>query len=243
MSKNELNTTSKKEQVREMFDSIAPTYVFLNSVLSFGIDKIWRKRAVRFLKKKLKKTRSPLISDIACGTADFSLALMRIPNAQVVGTDLSEQMLNEGRKIVANKRTHRSRIFLEQGDAENLKYEDNYFDAAVCGFGVRNFENLEKGLSEILRTIKEGSYFLILEFSEPKFFLFKALYKFYSFVFMPFIGKLVSKSDSAYTYLPNSIREFKKDEELCEVMRKVGFSEATYKHMTMGIVSLYIGKK
>lgn len=235
------NSSSKKEQVRNMFNSIAPSYIRLNTILSAGIDKIWRKKAVRFLSKKLN-TEKPLIADIACGTADFSLELMKLKKSNVIGLDISENMLEEGRKVVVKKQFD-SRIRLEVGDAEDIHYRDGEFDAAVCGFGVRNFENLEKGLSEICRIIKQDSYFVILEFSEPKIFPIKQIYNFYSNKILPLIGKMISKDETAYTYLPNSIKAFKKDEELCKVLKSAGFSEANYQHLSLGIVSLYTAKK
>lgn len=233
---------SKKEQVRDMFNSIAHKYVFLNSVLSAGIDKIWRKKAVRFLKKQLSENPNPLIADIATGTADFAIALMPIKQSKVIGLDISEGMLKEGQKIV-NKTPYKERIELKLTDAESIGFAENHFDAAVCAFGVRNFENLEQGLSEICRVIKKGSYFVILEFSEPKVFPIKQLYHFYSKTVMPFIGRLFSKSSTAYTYLPNSIKAFKKDEELVEVLKNVGFEDASYKHLSFGIVSMYFARK
>jgi demethylmenaquinone methyltransferase/2-methoxy-6-polyprenyl-1,4-benzoquinol methylase len=229
---------SKKKQVETMFNSISPTYDALNRYLSFGIDVYWRKLLV---KAALKNNPSKIL-DMATGTADVALALAKKTNAHIIGADISENMLAVGRQKVL-KKNKQAQIVLETGDSENLKYPDNTFDAVTAAFGVRNFENLSKGLSELCRVAKPGSDVIILEFSKPRNPLVKALYGFYKSVFIPFIGKLISKDYSAYKYLNDSVEAFPDGEEFLTIARNSGFSKVSQQRVTFGVVSLYTCQK
>jgi demethylmenaquinone methyltransferase/2-methoxy-6-polyprenyl-1,4-benzoquinol methylase len=228
----------KKEQVAEMFNNISPKYDLLNHVLSLGIDIIWRKKAVHQLKKDSPK----LILDIATGTGDFALEALALNPDKIIGVDISEGMLSEGRKKMV-KRGLQDKIEMLLGDSEGLLFEDNKFDAVIVSFGVRNFENLEKGLADMYRVLKPGGKTVILEFSKPKAFPMKQAYGFYSSVILPQIGKIVSKDNSAYTYLPESVAAFPDGEDFLAVLKKVGFHSAVCKPLTFGISSIYVGQK
>lgn len=229
---------SKKGQVEEMFDNISPKYDLLNHVLSANVDKVWRKNTI----KKLK-TFSPVnILDIASGTGDFAVAATKIPGTKVTGIDISEGMLNVGREKIRKKKLS-ERIDFLKADSEELPFNDNSFDAAIVGFGVRNFENLEKGLSEVLRVIKPGGVFFILEFSKPQKAPFRQLYGFYFRKILPFVGKLISKDSHAYTYLPESVNEFPDGERFLTILARVGFKENKCFRQTMGIATIYEAHK
>lgn len=228
----------KKAQVAEMFNSISPKYDLLNHVLSLGIDIIWRKKAVRQLKKDAPK----LILDIATGTGDFAIEALALNPDKIIGVDISEGMLSEGRKKMV-KRGLQDKIEMLLGDSEGLQFEDNKFDAVIVSFGVRNFENLEKGLADMYRVLKPGGKTVILEFSKPKAFPMKQAYGFYSNVILPQIGKIVSKDNSAYTYLPESVAAFPDGEDFLAVLKKVGFQSTVCKPLTFGISSIYVGQK
>ena len=230
-------TKSKKEQVAEMFDNIAPKYDMLNHILSFGIDKLWRRKAINIL----KKTNPKIILDVATGTGDFAIAACRINPTKIIGIDISKEMLMVGREKIKHKNL--SQIELLEGDSENIKIENNFFDAATVAFGVRNFENLDKGLKEIVRVLKPGGTLIILEFSKPSKFPFKQLYRFYSYTLLPFIGRIISKDKAAYTYLPDSINMFPSGKDFLNCMVQAGLKSVQQKPLSFGIASIYIGKK
>jgi demethylmenaquinone methyltransferase/2-methoxy-6-polyprenyl-1,4-benzoquinol methylase len=231
-------TASKKEQVASMFNNIAPKYDFLNQLLSMGIHKGWRRKAIRLLQARKPKT----ILDIATGTADFAIEAMKLHPDKVTGVDISEGMLKLGVEKVT-KLGLQNKIELKLGDSENLPFADNSFDAITVGFGVRNFENLEKGISDIYRVLNPGGELAILEFSKPQHFPVKQVYHFYFKYITPFIGKLFSKDSSAYTYLPESVNAFPAGEEFLNVLNKAGFKETKAISLTFGIASIYIAKK
>ncbi len=227
---------SKKEQVKEMFDNISHRYDFLNRFLSFGIDKRWRKKAVKILKAHNPKN----ILDIATGTGDFALAMLALKPEQVIGVDISEGMLEKGREKLKKKKIENIR--LETGDSEDLQFEDNTFDAVIVAFGVRNFENLEKGLSEMKRVLKPNGIALILEFSQPKGF-FGWIFNFYSKYILPTWGRLFSGDNAAYTYLPESVKAFPEGEDFKNILSKVGYQSTKDYRLTFGVCSIYEGIK
>jgi demethylmenaquinone methyltransferase / 2-methoxy-6-polyprenyl-1,4-benzoquinol methylase len=229
---------SKKEEVAEMFNNISKRYDFLNHFLSLGIDKIWRRKAIA----ELKELNPKKILDIATGTGDFALAALKINPQEVVGIDISEGMLAVGKdKMIAKKVDNI--ISMQLADSENLPFEDNYFDGLTVGFGVRNFENLEKGLVEMLRVIRPGGKAIILEFSKPKKFPIKQVFGFYSKYFIPFFGKNISKDEKAYAYLPESVEAFPEGENFKAILTKVGYKNVTSKLVSGGIATIYIGRK
>jgi demethylmenaquinone methyltransferase/2-methoxy-6-polyprenyl-1,4-benzoquinol methylase len=230
--------TSKKEQVATMFDNIAPKYDFLNQLLSLGIHKSWRKKAIQLLQEQKPKT----VLDIATGTGDFAIEAMKLNPEKVIGVDISEGMLKLGiEKII--KLGLQNKIELRLGDSESLPFSDNSFDAITVGFGVRNFENLEKGIVDIYRVLNTGGMLVVLEFSKPTKFPIKQVYNFYFRYITPFIGKIFSKDSSAYTYLPESVNAFPAGEEFLKVLRKAGFKETKAISLTFDIASIYIAKK
>lgn len=229
---------SKKDQVAEMFNNISPKYDLLNHVLSLGIDIVWRKKAIKFLKKDQPK----LILDIATGTGDFAIEALVLNPDKIIGVDISEGMLSEGKKKMI-KRGLQDKIEMQLGDSEGLLFEDNKFDAVIVSFGVRNFENLEKGLADMYRVLKPSGKTVILEFSKPKGFPMKQAYSFYSSKILPQVGKIVSKDNSAYTYLPESVQAFPDGEDFLSVLKKVGFHSTACKPLTFGISSIYVGQK
>jgi demethylmenaquinone methyltransferase / 2-methoxy-6-polyprenyl-1,4-benzoquinol methylase len=228
----------KKAQVASMFNNISKRYDLLNHVLSMGIDIIWRKKAIKLLKKDQPK----LILDIATGTGDFAIEALALNPDKVIGVDISEGMLNEGKKKI-KKRKLEDKIELQLGDSEKLLFEENKFDAVIVSFGVRNFENLEKGLADMNRVLKPGGKTVIVEFSKPRKFPMKQLYNFYFKHILPRIGKMISKDNSAYTYLPESVQAFPDGEDFLQVLRKVGFKNTQCRALTFGIASIYIGEK
>ena len=229
---------SKKEQVASMFDNISGKYDFLNHFLSLGIDIAWRKKAIRMLKKDQPK----LILDIATGTGDFAIEALALNPEKVIGVDISEGMLQVGREKMKKKKLDH-KIELQSGDSEGLQFEDNKFDAVIVAFGVRNFEHLEKGLADMYRVLKPGGKTVILEFSKPRLFPFKQFYQFYSRWILPGIGKLVSKDNSAYTYLPESVQQFPDGKNFLTILESVGFKNTQCKSLTLGISSIYTGIK
>mgnify|MGYP003651271271 FL=1 len=230
--------SSKKEQVAEMFDNISHRYDFLNHFLSLGIDKLWRKKAVKILSAIQPK----VILDVATGTGDFAIESLSLKPTQVVGIDISQGMLDKG--IVKIKKNGQEDIIeLKYGDSEDIPFEDNYFDAITVAFGVRNFENLEKGLSEMKRVLKTGGMAVVLEFSKPKSFPIKQIYNFYFHNVLPGIGKLVSKDASAYTYLPKSVEAFPEGKEFEEILKKVGFQYKSTHPLFFGVSSIYVVQK
>lgn len=229
----------KKEQVIDMFDSIASKYDFLNHFLSLNIDSIWRKKAVKALKQRNPKT----ILDIATGTADFAiLSAKKLPVDTIVGVDISENMLKCGEKKIA-KYNLANTITLQVADAENLPFSDSSFDAITVGFGVRNFEHLQKGLQEMHRVLNDNGVAAILEFSMPTHFPIKQLYTFYFKNILPFIGNLFSKNYDAYYYLFRSVQEFPHGEKFALEAKKAGFSDTKITVLSFGIASLYLCNK
>jgi demethylmenaquinone methyltransferase/2-methoxy-6-polyprenyl-1,4-benzoquinol methylase len=231
-------TGSKKDQVAEMFNNISPKYDFLNHMLSLGIDIIWRKKAISLL----KKDRPKLILDIATGTGDFAIEALALNPDKVIGVDISEGMLDMGRKKMTRKGLD-DRIELQLGDSEGLQFEDNNFDAVIVAFGVRNFENLEKGLTDMNRVLKKSGKAVILEFSKPRIFPFKQIYQFYFKWILPNIGRFVSKDQAAYTYLPDSVKAFPDGDRFLEILERAGFRNTQCKALTLGICSIYTGVK
>ncbi len=228
----------KKEQVRQMFDNISGSYDGLNRVISFGTDVKWRKRIVAFLKDKSPNS----ILDIATGTGDLAIAMAKTGAEKIVGLDLSPGMLEVGKHKVAHKQLD-STIEMVVGDSENLPFEDNSFDAITVAFGVRNFEDLEKGLEEIYRVLKPKGHFVVLETSVPTKTPFKQGYNIYTKHIMPSIGKLFSKDRSAYTYLSESASVFPHGEAFNNILRKIGFIGVENKPQTMGVASIYVASK
>ncbi|MCB0495784.1 MAG: bifunctional demethylmenaquinone methyltransferase/2-methoxy-6-polyprenyl-1,4-benzoquinol methylase UbiE [Cyclobacteriaceae bacterium] len=228
----------KKEQVADMFNNISPKYDLLNHVLSMGIDILWRKKAVRMLKPFSPK----IILDIASGTGDFAIETVRLKPDKIFGVDISEGMLEVGRKKMKAKKLDHI-IEMQLGDSENLHFEDNYFDAVTVAFGVRNYENLKLGLSEMLRVMKPGGHVVIIEFSHPTRFPVKQLYNFYSRAILPKIGKMISKDKAAYEYLPESVSAFPYGQQFIDIMNEVGFTETKAIPLTLGISSIYWGSK
>jgi demethylmenaquinone methyltransferase/2-methoxy-6-polyprenyl-1,4-benzoquinol methylase len=229
---------SKKEEVEQMFNNIAPRYDLLNHVLSMGIDKSWRKKAVKLLKNE----KHELLLDVATGTADFAIAASALHPGKIEGVDIAEKMLDAGRKKII-KLGLENMISLSKADSENLPFADNTFDAVTVGFGVRNFENLDKGLAEIFRVLKPGGTSLVLEFSNPVAFPVKQLYNMYFNYILPWVGRAVSKDNAAYSYLPESVKAFPSGNGFLTVYEKAGFSGASFIPLTFGIASIYIGKK
>lgn len=228
----------KKQQVNQMFDAIAPKYDFLNHFLSLGIDNIWRKKAL----KRLKDKRVNNLLDIACGTGDFSFEALKqgIPN--VTGVDLSEQMLSFADKK-ASDRNLKEKVTFQRADAENLPFDSDSFDAVTVAFGVRNFEDLEKGLTEIKRVLKDDGTCIILEFSKPTGFPFKQLFTFYFKLILPSVGRIISKDNRAYSYLPESVEAFPEGENFSKIIESLNFRDVNYKKLTFGVASIYYGTK
>jgi demethylmenaquinone methyltransferase/2-methoxy-6-polyprenyl-1,4-benzoquinol methylase len=226
--------TGKKDLVRRMFNSIAWRYDFLNHFLSLGVDKIWRKKAV----SKLNRIKGQLILDVACGTADLAIELSNHHPDKVIGIDLSEEMLGIGNKKI-EKLNLKDVIELSLGDSENLSYQDKYFDAVTVGFGVRNFENLEAGINEMYRVLKNEGELVVLEFSKPYRFPVKQLYYFYFKMVLPFIGRVFSNDKNAYSYLPNSVMKFPDGKRFTEVLEKSGFTNCQYNELSFGICTVY----
>jgi len=235
---NKNSEQSKKDQVEEMFNNISGRYDLLNHLLSANIDKLWRRKAINLL----KPYNPEIILDIATGTADFAVAATRIKGAKVVGVDISEGMLEVGRKKIERKKLA-NLIELIKADSEKLPFENDKFDAAIVGFGVRNFETLKKGLAEINRVLKPGGVFYILEFSKPAKSPYKQIYQFYFTKILPLIGRLVSKNSNAYTYLPESVNEFPDGEKFLTILADVGFVENKCFPQTFGVASIYEAHK
>jgi demethylmenaquinone methyltransferase/2-methoxy-6-polyprenyl-1,4-benzoquinol methylase len=229
---------SKKEEVAEMFNNISKRYDFLNHFLSLGIDKIWRKKAVRMLKEIQPKR----ILDLATGTGDFAIALLKLNPSEVVGMDISDGMLDVGRAKM-RKNGFDKVISMRNGDSENLPFEDGYFDALTVGFGVRNYENLEKGLAEMLRVVRKDGKVVILEFSKPKRFPVKQYYAFHSKYIIPFFGKRISKDEKAYAYLPESVAAFPEGRDFEVILERLGYRNVTSKLLAGGIATIYSGIK
>ncbi|MCG2793350.1 MAG: bifunctional demethylmenaquinone methyltransferase/2-methoxy-6-polyprenyl-1,4-benzoquinol methylase UbiE [Weeksellaceae bacterium] len=228
---------SKKSQVEDMFDNIAPKYDLLNHMLSMKIDVLWRNKLVEILRKDQPK----LVLDVATGTGDLAIAVQKGTDADVVGLDLSQQMLNVGIEKIRKQKLD-GRISMQKGDAEQLPFEDNKFDGVTVAFGVRNFENLDKGLTELRRVVKEGKSIYILEFSKVEGFL-GPFYMFYFKNILPAIGRLVSKDNRAYTYLPDSVNAFPFGEKMKTILLDTGFRAVEYKKLSLGIATIYKATK
>lgn len=232
-------SATKKEQVATMFNNISGTYDFLNHFLSLGIDIIWRRKAI----KELLAAKPQVILDVATGTGDFAFESISILQPKkVIGVDISEGMLDIARKKIIQRNL--SDVFsVETGDSEGLKFDDNTFDAITVAFGVRNYEDLEKGLADMLRVLKPNSKIVILEFSKPQAFPIKQLYSFYFLYVTPFFGKLFSKDKRAYTYLPESVAAFPDGQAFISLMEKVGYKNTKRRTLTFGISTIYTGIK
>ena len=231
---------TKKEQVEKMFDNIAPTYDKLNHILSFNIDRIWRRRVMRIV----RRSHAQKIMDVATGTGDLAIAMAkRVEGTHILGIDLSEEMLQVARTKI-EKLGLSDRIEVHKGDAENLDIvESDSIDAATVAFGVRNFENLEGGLSEIYRTLKPGGKFVVLEFSIPRNRFIRWVYAQYSHRLLPRIGAMLSKDRQAYDYLPDSVEEFPSPERFAEILRGVGFKDIKLRSQSFGIAYIYEATK
>ena len=229
---------SKREQVERMFDTISKEYDGLNRVISFGIDVKWRKKVVN----KVAATKPKRILDVATGTGDLAINLAKTDAEEIIGLDISAGMLSVGKEKVAAKNLD-DRIKMVQGDSENLPFEDDYFDAITVAFGIRNFETLEKGLAEILRVLKPGGLFVILETSVPTKFPFKQGYGLYTKTLLPLIGRVFSKDRDAYGYLSESASVFPYGEKLNNILRKTGFTHVEANPQTMGVATIYSASK
>ena len=233
-----LSVMAKKEVVEGIFNDIAPKYDLLNHLLSLNIDKGWRRKAMRCVEEDGKGH----LLDVACGTGDFSIAACRAGVRQVTGIDISANMVNIGRKKVAEVGLA-GQIDLMSGDSEAMEFGDNTFDTVTVAFGVRNFEHLEQGLREMYRVLRPGGKVIILEFSMPEHFPMKQLYKFYFRRVLPVVGGWVSGNRGAYTYLPESVMKFPQGRAFLDIMARCGFQGAARHKLTFGIASLYTGKK
>ncbi|MGC8751203.1 bifunctional demethylmenaquinone methyltransferase/2-methoxy-6-polyprenyl-1,4-benzoquinol methylase UbiE [Hydrotalea sp.] len=233
------STLHKKEQVAEMFNNIAGKYDFLNRFLSGGIDIIWRKKAIQ----QLKALQPQTILDVATGTADVALmTYARLKPQKIIGIDISEGMLNLGKQKI-EKAGLSNNIILQQGDSEHIDFEDNSFDAITVSFGVRNFENLLKGLQEMHRVLKPGGKIVILEFSKPRWKPFQIIYNLYLSTIAPTFAQLFSKNKKAYKYLNNSVRAFPEGKQFLTIMHEAGFTQTYLKPLSLGICTIYCGSK
>ncbi|WP_316816002.1 bifunctional demethylmenaquinone methyltransferase/2-methoxy-6-polyprenyl-1,4-benzoquinol methylase UbiE [Pedobacter nyackensis] len=230
---------TKKEQVATMFNNISGTYDFLNHFLSLGIDILWRKKAI----KELKAIQPRIMLDVATGTGDFAFEAINILQPEkIIGVDISEGMLDVARKKISERNLQH--VFsVQMGDSEGLQFDDNHFDAITVAFGVRNYQNLEKGLADMYRVLKPEGKIVILEFSKPRAFPIKQGYNFYSNQVLPFFGRMFSKDNSAYTYLPESVAAFPDGEDFIKLMNKVGFKKSKDIRLTFGICAIYTGIK
>jgi len=233
------NKSGKKEQVALMFNNIARRYDFLNHFLSLGIDKIWRRKTIKTLKGVAP---NPILLDVASGTGDLAITALKLNPQKIVGIDISEEMLRIGVEKIKKKKLEEI-IHLQKGDSEDIQFESDYFDGVTVAFGVRNFENLNKGLSEMHRVLKSNGRLAILEFSKPKSFPVKQIYNFYFKRILPFIGKLVSKDNAAYTYLPESVIQFPERDQFIQELEKVGYKNCSFRTLSFGIATIYSAKK
>ena len=229
---------ANKDSVKTMFNEISGRYDFLNHLLSFGIDHWWRRKFVKVLAQKKPR----LILDVATGTGDLAIAMVTLSPEKIIGIDIASQMLDIGKMKIAKKKLT-GQIIFESGDAESIPYPDEFFDAVTVAYGVRNFENLEKGLSEMKRVLKPGGTMQILEFSHPESMPFKQIYDFYSRFIIPFVGKAISKNITAYSYLPKSVAAFPSGGNFIKILERIGMKNNLYISLTFGISSIYFGEK
>ena len=229
----------KRAAVESMFDAIAWRYDFLNHFLSFGIDRLWRRRAIRIISKFCK---NPHILDVATGTGDLAIAAMKLNPSKITGIDISQKMLEIGKEKI-NRKGFSGKIELIPGDSEKIPFGDNVFDVAMVAFGVRNFSDPLKGLSEMNRVIRNEGLIMVLEFSKPSNFPFRSVYNFYFRNILPFFGKLFSKDKAAYSYLPDSVMKFPDNDEFLKLLTLAGFSETRQIKLTGGVASIYTGIK
>jgi demethylmenaquinone methyltransferase/2-methoxy-6-polyprenyl-1,4-benzoquinol methylase len=229
----------KRSEVESMFDSIAWRYDFLNHFLSFGTDRRWRTKAVKIISAH---SIHPVILDVATGTGDLAIAAIKIDPVKITGIDISEKMLSIGREKIRKKGLE-DKIKLFSGDSENIAFEDNSFDVSMVAFGVRNFSDPLKGLSEMNRVTKPGGLLMVLEFSKPVSFPFRQLYIFYFLNILPFFGRLFSKDKAAYSYLPDSVMKFPDNEAFMDIIALSGFKDTRQVKLTGGIASIYTGVK
>lgn len=233
------STDEKGKVVEEMFDNIAPTYDTLNHRLSWNIDKSWRKKAI----KQLSPFKPKTILDIATGTGDFAIlsAKMLLPDT-LIGADISEGMMKIGRQKVKNEGLE-GIISFQKEDCLNLTFPSDTFEAVTAAFGIRNFQDLERGLVEMYRVLKKGGHLCIIELTTPISFPMKQLFKVYSKVVLPFYGRLISKDSSAYDYLNKTIAAFPQGETMMKILQKAGFAKTSFKRLTFGICTMYIAEK
>lgn len=235
--------STKGEEVRDMFNKIAPAYDRLNHILSFQIDKIWRSRVVGIVKDHCDGTLDPKILDLATGTADLAIAMAEaIPDAQIVGADPSEGMLAVAERKVAERELS-TKLSLECQSAEDLLFDDNSFDSVTAAFGVRNYSDLERGLSEMVRVTRSRGLIVVLEFSTPPNPIFRAIYTLYSRHILPRIGAMLSRDRKAYEYLPASVEEFATPDQFVELMERVGLEKCQALSQSFGIAQIYVGRK
>jgi len=232
-------SNEKREAVESMFDSIAWRYDFLNHFLSFGTDKLWRRKAISIIGKNSKPGT---ILDVATGTGDLALAAMKLNPSKITGIDISEKMLEIGREKIERKGLT-AKIELLKGDSEHIGFPDNHFDAAMVAFGVRNFSDPVAGLKEMHRVIMPGGIVMVLEFSKPASFPFRQVYNFYFLNILPFFGRIFSKDKEAYRYLPESVMKFPDNERFLSLLSDAGFISPWQKKLTGGIASIYTGIK
>jgi demethylmenaquinone methyltransferase/2-methoxy-6-polyprenyl-1,4-benzoquinol methylase len=229
----------KKQEVESMFDAIAPKYDLLNRVLSLGIDRVWRTEAVKMAGRALDRPPRRIL-DVATGTADLAVEALKLGPDRVIGVDIAEEMLAVGRDKLRERRLDH-RITLQRGDAEDLEFADGSFDLVLVAFGVRNFENLGRGLEELHRVLRPGGVLVVLEFSQPRAFPMRQLYGVYSRHVLPRVGRTVSGDSGAYDYLPESIQAFPDGDDFLGVMDEAGFGGLKQKRLTFGVASLYRG--
>ncbi len=229
----------KRAVVESMFDSIAWRYDFLNHFLSFNIDRLWRRKAISIISKSFNH---PYILDVATGTGDLAIAAMKLNPSRIVGIDISDKMLELGREKI-EKRGFGDKLKMIHADSETIPFGDNEFDVVMAAFGVRNFSEPLKGLSEMRRVVRTGGMVLVLEFSKPTSILFRPVYNFYFRNILPFFGKLFSKDRSAYNYLPESVMSFPDNEEFLKLLESAGLSDTSQVKLTGGVASIYTGIK
>ena len=230
--------STKKGQITSMFNSISGEYDFLNKIMTFGIDEVWRRKIYKIAKESNPK----IILDLATGTADIAIELANIQNAKIIGVDISKKMLDVGSKKILKKNL-KSKIHLQLGDAENIDYPDKYFDVVTIGFGVRNFENLKVGLKEAFRVLKKNGKIIILETSVPKNLIIRFFYKIFVRVFVTTLGKLFSKDKSAYNYLQKSAEKFPHGSSFISILKKIGFKNSIVESQMFGATSIYTAEK